>query len=83
VYTDPTYGAGCGHVVTFTATPGDTVDVWAVDSVGGCRSMTDVYIVNVAGAVGRLAASGYSNTCGHGASSSAFWSARFAVPGLF
>jgi hypothetical protein len=42
-----------------------------------------VYIVNVAGAVGRLAASGYSNTCGHGASSSAFWSARFAVPGLF
>jgi hypothetical protein len=84
VYNDPsTYNAECIHVINFTARPGDTVDVWAIDSVGGCRSVSDVYIVNVAGSVGQYAASGYSNTCGHGASSSPFWSRSFTVPGLF
>ena len=83
VYTDTSWGAQCGHVVSFTATPGATVDIWAVDSVGGCRYISDVYIVNVSGGVGKLLASGYSNTCGHGSSSSAFWSASVAVPGTF
>ncbi len=84
VYNDPnTYNAECIHVISFTARPGDTVDLWAIDSVGGCRRVSDVYIVNVAGSVGQYAASGYSNTCGHGASSSPFWSRAFTVPGLF
>jgi hypothetical protein len=42
-----------------------------------------VYIVNVASGARRLLAAGYGNTCGHGASSSAFWSATVAVPGVF
>ncbi|MFT4974490.1 MAG: hypothetical protein ACI8S6_000373 [Myxococcota bacterium] len=83
VYTDTTWGAQCGHVVTFSASPGDTISIWAVDSVGGCRNMSDVYIVNVSGSVGQYLTSGYSNTCGHSASSSAFWSQSVAVPSTF
>ena len=83
IYTDTAWGAQCGHVVSFTATPGDSLLMWAIDSVGGCRNISDVYIVNVASGARRLLAAGYGNTCGHGASSSAFWSATVAVPGVF
>jgi hypothetical protein len=70
-------------VVSFTGTPGDTLYMWAVDSVGGCRNMSDVYIKLVATGQIQYLASGYSNTCGHGASSSAFWSRSVSVPGAF
>ncbi|MEL6341971.1 MAG: putative metal-binding motif-containing protein [Myxococcota bacterium] len=83
VYTDRSYGAQCGHVVSFTATPGDNITIWAVDSVGGCRNISDVYIYNVSGGVGKKLANGFSNRCGYGASSSAFWTASVSVPGLF
>ena len=83
IYTDSSWGAQCGHTVSFTATPGDTLYMWAVDSVGGCRNMSNVYIVLTATGEGQYLASGYSNTCGHGASSSAFWSRSVAVPGAF
>ncbi|MDP2307608.1 MAG: putative metal-binding motif-containing protein [Pseudomonadota bacterium] len=83
IYTDPWWGAQCGHVVSFTATPGDTLTIWAVDSVGSCRAIDDVYIVNVAGGVGRLLTAGVPNSCGHSASTAAFWSATVAVPGAF
>jgi hypothetical protein len=83
IYTDTSWGAQCGHTVTFNATPGDSLAMWAVDSVGGCRNMSDVYIVLVATGAGQKLATGYTNTCGHGASSSAFWSATVSVPGAF
>ncbi len=83
IYTDPWWGAQCGHVISFNATPGDNLYLWAVDSVGGCRNMSDVYIVQVASGKGQYLTSGYSNTCGHGASSSAFWARSVTVPGAF
>ena len=83
VYTDTAWGAQCGHTVSFTGTPGDTLYLWAVDSVGGCRNMSTVYIKLVATGELQYLTSGYSNTCGHGASSSAFWSRSVAVPGAF
>jgi hypothetical protein len=83
IYNDTWWGSQCGHKVTFTATPGDTLDIFAIDSVGGCRSMSTVYIVLNATGEGQYLASGYSQTCGHGASSSAFWLRSVAVPGAF
>ncbi len=83
IYTDTSYGAQCGHTVSFTATPGDSLYMWAVDSVGGCRNMSTVYIKLVATGQIQYLTSGYSNTCGHGASSSAFWSRTVSVPGSF
>jgi len=83
IYTDTTWGAQCGHTVSFTATPGDSLYMWAVDSVGGCRNMSTVYIKLVATGELQYLTSGYSNTCGHGASSSAFWSRTVSVPGAF
>lgn len=47
---------------TFTATPGDSLLMWAVESVGGCRNMSDLYIVLVATGVGQALATGHSNT---------------------
>ena len=83
VYTDSSWGAQCGHTPTFTATPGDTLYMWAVDSVGGCRNMSTVYIQLVDTGAIQYLTSGFSNSCGHGASSSAFWSRSVAVPGAF
>jgi hypothetical protein len=83
IYTDTSWGAQCGHTVSFTGTPGDTLYMWAVDSVGGCRNMSTVYIKLVATGQIQYLTSGYSNTCGHGASSSAFWSRSVSVPGAF
>ncbi len=83
IYTDTTWGAQCGHVVNFTATPGDTLAIWAVDSIGTCRAIDNVYIVNVSGGVSQLLATGFPNSCGHSASTSAFWSQSVAVPGAF
>ena len=57
--------------------------MWAVDSVGGCRNMSTVYIKLVATGQIQYLTSGYSNTCGHGASSSAFWSRSVSVLGAF
>jgi hypothetical protein len=83
IYTDTTWGAQCGHTISFTGTPGDTLAIWAVDSVGGCRNIDDIYIIQVASGKKKYLAAGYGNTCGHGASSSAFWSVSVAVPSTF
>ncbi len=83
IYTDTSYGAQCGHVVNFTATPGDSLQIWAVDAVGGCRYLNAVYIVEKNSGKGKRLASGYTQTCGHGASSSAFYNVTVSVPGTF
>jgi hypothetical protein len=83
IYTDTTWGAQCGHVVNFTATPGDSLQIWAVDSVGGCRTLSAVYIVEKNSGKGKKLANGYSQTCSHGASSSPFYNVTVSVPGAF
>ncbi len=84
VYNDVSVrGAGCDASITFTARPGQNITAQAYDSVGGCRNVSEVWIVNVAGRVQQRLSTGYSNTCGHSSSGTAFWSMSAAVPGLF
>ena len=84
VYNDASVrSAGCDASISFTARPGQTITAQAYDSVGGCRSLSEVWIVNVAGGVGRRLSTGYSGTCGHSASGTPFWTMSVAVPGLF
>ena len=49
--------------------------------LGGCRHISDVYIVNASGSVGQYLTSGCSQTCSLSASSSAFWSRSTGVLG--
>jgi hypothetical protein len=83
LFLDGTWGAQCHGVITFTGSPGDSFYMYAVDSVGGCRSVSDVYIRHNSTGDMQLLAYGYSGTCGHGASSSAFWAVTATLPGAF
>ena len=85
VFTDTRYGAQCHAPITFTASPGDVVDLRAYNTYGGCRGIHDIWIVQVEGERKVRLAEGSSETgCDFPASSSTpFWTASEAIPGLF
>jgi hypothetical protein len=83
IFADRNVYADCHAAFSFTATPGDTLTFYAYDSYGGCRSIDDVWIVNVASGRSRRLATGFSGSCGHGASWTPFWTRSVAVPGIF